>query len=88
MDLEHVQVPIDGVDQTEPSCQEVKSANAAESDALHAFGDFVVDVAGGEGGSARIAEACFVEAALRQGVANGACDGSVVGVSWYAQPNS
>src|ERR1044071_267183 len=48
MNLEEMESAIDGVDEADAACQEVKGADAAMADGVGALGDFVVDVAGGE----------------------------------------
>ena len=54
VDLEQVDVVVDGVNEADASSEQVKGAKAAVGNAVDAFGDFVVDVAGGEDGSGAI----------------------------------
>ena len=62
---------VDGVDQSDASGERVDSADAAVGDAVGAFAEFVVDVAGSEHGLAAIAELSPVESTLDSTLAVG-----------------
>jgi hypothetical protein len=64
VNLEEMEFAIDGVDEADALGEEMKGADAAVTDAVHAVGDFVVDVAGGEDGPMAAAGFGFVEPAL------------------------
>ncbi len=64
VDLEQVEVVVDGVNEADASSEQVKGAKAAVGNAVDAFGDFVVDVAGGEDGSGAIPQSSGVETLL------------------------
>ncbi len=49
VDFQQVEVVVDGVNEADASSEQVKGAKAAVGNAVDAFGDFVVDVAGGRG---------------------------------------
>ena len=51
--------------------QHVHGTDAAAGNAMHAFGDFVMDIAGGEHGFGTIAEFGFVESVLDFALAGG-----------------
>ena len=50
VDLEQVEASVDGLDEAESAGQGVDGADAADGDAAAAFGDLIVDVAGGHHG--------------------------------------
>ena len=64
VNLEEMEFTIDGVDEADALGEKMKGADAAVADAVHAFGDFVVDVAGGEDGAIRAAGFGFIEPTL------------------------
>ena len=68
---EEVQILVDGLDETDALSEQVKGADAAVSDAAAAVGDVIVDVGGGEGGPAGVAEAFLVESAFNSALAVG-----------------
>ena len=63
MELEQVQAVVDGVDEADPACQGVQSADAAAADGAGAVGDLVADVGGGEHRPSAAVHVGFVEAA-------------------------
>jgi hypothetical protein len=71
MDLEQVQAPVDGVDETEASGQKMDGPDAAVGEAVSFVSDVVVDVAGCEGGSFGLAQLGFVEPSLNAALAAG-----------------
>jgi hypothetical protein len=71
VELEQVQVPIEGVDEADLAGEGVEGADTAAADAPGAVGDLVVDVAGGEHGAAAVRDAGFVEAAFEAALAVG-----------------
>ena len=68
---EQVQVLVDRIDEADALGEQVKSADAAMTDAMNAVSDFVVDVGGGEHGSLGVAESFFVESAFNSALAFG-----------------
>jgi len=64
VNLEQMEFAIDGIDEAEALGEEMKSADATVADAVHAVGDFVVDVAGGEDGPMAANGFAFIEPAL------------------------
>jgi hypothetical protein len=64
MNLEDVQLAVDGVNEAELPGQGVQGTNAAVANAANACRRFVMNVAGGEHGLATATEVGFVEAAL------------------------
>jgi len=67
---EQVQSLIDGVDETDASCEQMESADAAVADAVNAVGDFVVDVGRGKHGPMAAEWFAFVEASLDTALAS------------------
>jgi hypothetical protein len=68
--LEQMQFAIDGLNEADAACQKVKGADAAVADAVDAFGDFIVDVAGGKDGPIVAHGARFVEPSLQTALAS------------------
>ena len=64
VNLEEMEFAINGVDKADALGEEMKGADAAVADAVHAIGDFVVDVAGGEDGAIGGAGFGFIEPTL------------------------
>jgi hypothetical protein len=56
MNLEQMELAVDGIDQAKAPCQEVKGADAAMGDAVDTFGDFIMDVAGRKDGPSGVTE--------------------------------
>src|SRR5208283_638984 len=69
--LENLELPIDSVNKANASGQEMKRTNAAIGNGMHALGDFVLDIAGGEHRFGAIAEFRFVESPLDLALAGG-----------------
>src|SRR3984957_16852367 len=69
VNLEQVQVLVDGIDEADPLGEQMKSADAAVGDAAAAVGDVIVDVGRGEGGPADVAEPFLVETAFDSALA-------------------
>ena len=69
MNLEQVQLVIDGIDQADLAGQDVKGADAAMGQSAAALGDLVVDVGRGEHGPVHSTQTRFVEAALDSALA-------------------
>src|SRR5271156_2000210 len=61
---------IDGVDETDASREQMESADAAVADAVHAIGDFIVDVGRGEHGPMAADWFGFVEPPLDTALAS------------------
>ena len=70
MNLEQLESLIDGVDETNTSGEKMKGADAAMADAVHAVGDLVVDVAGGQHGPRAVDAFGFVEPTLHPALAS------------------
>ncbi len=64
VNLEEHQTPIDGIDQTEATCQQVHGADAAVSDAAVTVTDLIVNVRGGEHRLLAAIDIGFVESPL------------------------
>jgi len=71
VNFEQVQVLVDGIDETDPLRQQVKSTDAAVGHAAAAVGDFIVDVGRRKGGPAGVAEPFLVESAFDSALAVG-----------------
>src|SRR5204863_9757662 len=56
MDLEQVESAINGVNESDASCQHVKDADATEANAVNPRGHFITNVGGGEYRTAVIAD--------------------------------
>jgi len=69
VDLEQVQVPVDGLGEPELAHQEMHGADAAVANAAAAFADFVLDVAGGQHGLGTVTELAFVQPFLNPALA-------------------
>ena len=67
--FEHLQLVVDGVDEADPSGQEVEGTDPAMGDAAVALGDVVVDVAGREDGLVEVLELGLVEPSLKAALA-------------------
>jgi hypothetical protein len=63
VELEQVELVVDGVDKANLACQRVQSADATTADATGTVGDLVVDIAGGEHGTLAAGDVGCVEAA-------------------------
>jgi hypothetical protein len=64
MDLEEMEALVNAVDESEPTGEEMKGAEAAVSDTPRAVADLVVQVAGGEHGLGAASEVRLVETTL------------------------
>jgi hypothetical protein len=71
MDLEQVQLIVDGIDEADPSRQQMDGADAAVRQAACAIGDLVMNVGGSEHGMVQVAEPFFVESAFNSALAVG-----------------
>src|SRR5207237_4003873 len=64
VDFEQMEFAINGIDEADALGEKMKGADAAVTDAVHAVGDFVVDVDGGKDRPMAAEGFGFVEAAL------------------------
>ena len=64
VELEEVQLVVDGIDKTDLTSQSVQETDAAATQSAAAVGDLIVDVRGRELGSVATVAVAFVEAAF------------------------
>jgi hypothetical protein len=64
VDFQQVQALVDGFDQSALLGERVEGADAADGDAARAFGNLLMDVAGGHNRSGTTAEVGFIQTAL------------------------
>ena len=70
MNLEQMEALVDEVDQPDLLGKQVKGADAAEADAVNAFGDFVMNVGGSENGPIATHRLGFIEPPLNSALAS------------------
>src|SRR5437016_6099750 len=71
MDLEQVQIVVDGVHEPKLAGEGVHGTDAAVDNAARALGNLIVDVTGGKHGTPTIAQVAFVEASFKPALAVG-----------------